>query len=85
MRELATSYFHEYTLPNGRKTLRSYSIPFDLRTFPNRWMTAEEPMFDLETRIDTCRHFDIVNRRQIARLRVADKIEIKAGKLVEWK
>ena len=84
-RELATSYFHEYTLPNGRKTLRSYSVPFDLRIFPQRWMTSEEPLFDLETRIDSCRHFNFMSRRQIARLRVADDIEIAAGKLVEWK
>ena len=84
-REIATSYFHEYTLPNGRKSLRSYSVPFDLRTFPQHWMTSEEPLWDLETRIDTCRHFDIVNRRQIARLRVADDIEIEAGRLKEWR
>lgn len=85
VRELAASYFHEYTLPNGRKTLRSYSAPFDLRTFPSHWMTSESPLWDLETRIDTCRHFNLVNRRQIARLRVADDIEIAAGKIVEWK
>ncbi len=85
MRELATSYFHEYTLPNGRKTLRSYSVPFDLRSFPNRWMTSTEPLWDLETRIDTCRHFDLVNRKQIATLRKADDIEIQAGRLIEWR
>lgn len=84
-REIATSYFHEYTLPNGRKTLRSYSMPFDLRTFPSHWMTSEDPLWDLEKRIDTCRHFDLVNRRQIASLRVADDIEIAAGRLKEWR
>ncbi|MEO7457449.1 MAG: hypothetical protein ABIY52_14385 [Gemmatimonadaceae bacterium] len=85
VRELATSYFHEYTLPNGRKTLRSYSLPFDLRTFPKHWMTSPVPLWDLETRIDTCRHVNLLNRRQVARLRVADDIEIQAGRLLEWR
>ena len=30
VRELAMSYFHEYFLDDGRKTLRQYSTPFDL-------------------------------------------------------
>jgi hypothetical protein len=29
VRELAMSYFHEYFLDNGKKTLREYSVPFD--------------------------------------------------------
>ena len=85
VRELAASFFHEYTLPNGRKTLRSYSMPFDLRTFPQHWMTSPDPLWDLETRIDTCRHVNLLNRRQVARLRVADDIEIEAGRLLEWR
>jgi hypothetical protein len=32
-RELAMSYFHEYT-NEGRKSLRTYSMPVDLRRFP---------------------------------------------------
>ena len=85
LRELAVSFFHEYTLPNGSKTLRSYSRAFDLRSYPHEWILAEEPLWDLERRIDETRHYKIVNRNQIAGLRRADKIEIKAGKLVEWK
>ena len=84
-RELATSYFHEYTLPDGRKTLRSYSAPFDLRRYSPDWITTEEHLWDLERRIDRARHFKLLNRRQIAGLRRADKIEIQAGKLVEWR
>lgn len=85
LRELAASYFHEYTLPNGRKTLRSYSAPFDLRRYPLDWTITEEPLWDLETRIDQSRHLKLLNRRQIAGLRRADKIEIQAGKLIEWR
>ena len=84
-RELAASYFHEYTLPDGRKTLRSYSEPFDLSRYPHDWIVTEEPLWDLERRIDRARHVKLLNRRQIAGLRRADKIEIQAGKLVEWR
>src|SRR3954468_3158885 len=31
LRELAMSFFHEYFLDSGKKTLRAYSEPFDLR------------------------------------------------------
>ena len=84
-RELAVSYFHEYTLPDGRKTLRSYSAPYDLRRYRRDWVTTEEPLWDLETKIDKSRHFRILNRRQLAGLRRADDIEIRAGKLIEWR
>ncbi|HWL40779.1 MAG TPA: hypothetical protein VNO75_11135, partial [Gemmatimonadaceae bacterium] len=85
VRELTASYFHEYTLPDGRKTLRSYSAPFDLRRYPRDWITTEEPLWDLERRIDRSRHLQLLNRRQIAGLRRADSIEIRAGKLIEWR
>ena len=41
VRELAASYFHEYFLDSGKKTLRQYSEPFDLRKWKGDWMTAE--------------------------------------------
>jgi len=85
VRELATSYFHEYTLPDGRKTLRSYTAPFDLRRYPHDWTTTERPLWDLDKRLNRLRHVRLLNRRQIAGLRRADDIEIRAGKLVEWR
>ncbi|CAN5330749.1 hypothetical protein BH23GEM2_BH23GEM2_19460 [soil metagenome] len=85
LRELAASYFHEYTLPDGRKTLRAYSVPFDLSRYDGDWPTTKEPLWDLDRRIERSRHFSLVNRRQIAGLRRADAIEIRAGKLIEWR
>jgi hypothetical protein len=85
LRELAVSYFHEYTLPDGRKTLRSYSLPFDLRRYPHDWITTDEPLWDLDRRIDRSPHYKLVNRGQIAALRRADAIEVRAGKLIEWR
>jgi hypothetical protein len=84
VRELAASYFHEYTLNNGKKTLRQYSAPFDLRTWKGDWMTAEEDLWDLQLALDRSPHRPLLNRAQIAGLRRADEIERRAGTLVEW-
>ena len=84
VRELAMSYFHEYTLDSGKKTLRSYSQPFDLRTWKGDWMTSDEDQWELQTALDSSPHVRLLNRAQIAGLRRADEIERRAGKLTEW-
>jgi len=84
VRELAVSYFHEYFMNNGAKTLRQYSEPFDLRKWNGDWLTAGDDLWDLERAIDRSPHHELISRKQIAGLRKADKIEIRAGKLTEW-
>jgi len=42
---LAASYFHEYYLWDGRKSLRSFSKPFDLSRYaPESWITADQEL-----------------------------------------
>jgi hypothetical protein len=84
LRELAASFFHEYSLPNGKKTLRAYSEPFDLRSWDGDWVTTEDDLWDLEKAIDRSPHHRLLTRSQIAGLRKADEVEIRAGKIVEW-
>ena len=84
VRELVASYFHEYFTNTGKKTLRSYSRPFDLRSWDGDWITAEHDLWDLERAIEQSPHRALLGRRQIAGLRRADAIEIRAGKLTEW-
>lgn len=90
LRELAMSYFHEYFLDNGFKTLRSYSKPFDLsklstlKVKPLMWITAEEDLWEIANQLDDSPHFAILDKKMTASLRRADPIEIKAGKLTEW-
>lgn len=84
VRELAMSYFHEYFLNDGRKTLRQYSAPFDLTRWEGDWMTSTDDLWDLQNAIDDSPHHPIVNRSQIANLRRADNIEREAGRLTEW-
>lgn len=86
LRELALSYFHEYFLDDGRKTLRAYSVPFDLSRFDDQgWMTSEEDLWDIGAALDDARHFPLLGRSQIAKLRKADPIERDMGTLTQWK
>ena len=86
VRELAMSYFHEYLMLDGRKSLRAYSKPFDLSKYaPERWITADEELFWLVEALDKSRHFPIVPKKNLRLLRRAYPIELQAMKLIEWK
>ncbi len=86
LRELVMSYFHEYFIANGKKTLRSFSEPVDLRRFDKRgWMTAEEDVWYVPEYLCDVRHEKILTRSQIASLRPADATERRAGEIVQWK
>lgn len=85
VRELALSYFHEYFInETGQKSLRAYSNPFDLRTFGKAWITNDEEVFDMVLALDDSPHHSLVPKKNERHLRKADKMEIKAGSLVEW-
>ena len=81
IRELALSYFHEYFLDSGEKTMISYSRPFNLKKYGTDWITRSDDLWDIGADLDDSPHFSIVPKG--LRLRKADGIEIKAGKLVD--
>lgn len=84
-RELAMSYFHEYYLHDGRKSLRGFSKPFDLSRFkPKRWITSEKPLEWLLTAIAKTHYYSIAQDATLRRLRRATKIEIAALDILEW-
>lgn len=86
IRELIMSYFHEYTDKIGRKTLRSFSNPVNLKIFDKRgWMNTKEEIDYIPEYIDEVKHFSILNRKQIQNLRKSDHVEIRMGNIVEWK
>jgi hypothetical protein len=86
IRELIMSFFHEYFTDKGTKTLRAYSRPINLSKFDNKkWETDKENLWYIAEYIANAKHIKIMNKKQIKNLRKADKIEIIAGKLVEWK
>lgn len=85
VRELALSYFHEYFLPSGAKTLRSYSKPFDLSKYAaERWLTAEEDLFWLVEELDNAPHVALISRAQVPLLRKAAKFEVETTAATEW-
>ncbi len=81
VRELAMSYFHEYFLPDGRKTLRSFSKPLDLSRYGARWLTDPDAVMDIIHDLDRSVHEEIASRKQIKKFRRADQVEIKAGEI----
>ena len=85
VRELSMSYFHEYFLTTGKKTLRSFSKPFDLSRVKMSWLTSDVDQADLAFELDESPHFKILSPKQLKNLRRADKIEIKASEITEFK
>lgn len=83
--ELVLSYFNEYFLDNGKKTLRSYSKPYSLLSYEDDWLIADEDVWGVHDDLDCSPHFPIVPKSALKSLRTADPIEIKAGKLTDWK
>lgn len=86
IRELAMSYFHEYTTKSGKKVLRSYSRPVDLSRFDTRgWMTQEDDVWYVPEAIDDAKHYKILSPAQTKNLRPSDAMERTLGSLLEWK
>jgi len=85
IRELVMSYFHEYFLDNGQKTLRQYSSLLNLDTFEKDWEKEDGDLWGIDEELDKIKHYDILPKHHIKKLRKADKIEINAGKIVEWR
>ncbi len=82
LRELAMSYFHEYTNLRYQKTLRSYSRAFDLRRLkPESWVTNAKSCWDLGWALEAAHHYPLLTRRQEGLLRLRDGIEREAQKL----
>ena len=86
LRELAMSYFHEYLDDFGRKNLRSYSLPVNLKRFDKLgWMTTTDEVYYIPEYLVEVKHFPLLNQKQIRNLRPADPFEIKIGQMTEWK
>lgn len=86
IRELALSYFNEcFLLSNGKKTLRTYSRPFNLKRFGTDWITSEESLTNISRALDRSPHFPLVPKKNERLLRPTDLFERRAGGIREWK
>ena len=85
LRELALSYFHEYSNRRGHKTLRSYSTSFDLRRLDRaEWVIATKSCWKTHDRLVELRHFPLISKRQEKLLAKRDRFERKASKIVQY-
>lgn len=84
VRELAMSYFHEYIVQDGEKTMRAYSRPFDLSKHGTGWVVDETDLVDLVVALDDSPHSPVAGRRAMKNLRHAQPIETKVLDITEW-
>jgi hypothetical protein len=82
IRELMMSFFDVYFNPIGQKTLRAYSVPYDVSRFDRMgWMTTEEDISDIGDALDKARHYRVLTPAQIRSLQITEPTLIKAGLL----
>jgi hypothetical protein len=86
LRELAMSYLHEYYNKRDHKTLRTYSLAYDLRRMkPADWVTAEDGAWDLVDNLEALRHFKLMGRAHTRSLIRRDPFEREVGNLLQYK
>lgn len=83
-RELALSYFNEWFLPSGEKTLECYSKPLDLSRLGSNWITAEGDVQSIVDALSVSIHYSLVPKGNSRYVRNADLMERKAGALTQW-
>ena len=86
LRELAMSYFHEYTNKLEHKTLREYSLPFDLRQMDSSiWASGTKNCWDVGEKLDGLRHFTLVNGRNMKNVTRRDPFERRLGGMLQYR
>jgi len=85
LRELAMSYFHEYYNRRSHKTLREYSLPYDLRRLdPAIWASGTQHAWRVCEALDELRHFRLVDRRLLKAVVRRDPFERRVGGLAQY-
>ena len=73
LREMAMSYFHGYFNLRRERTLRRFSVPFNLKHFDSKnWMTTEKPVWFVAEHLFEIRHFPLLTKSAEKRLSRAD-------------
>ncbi len=85
LRELAMSYYHEYANRRHQKTLRSYSVPYDLRRMqPDEWVTSQKHCWDVGWALEAVRHYPVVSDRQLRQVRLRDTLERNSMNMIMY-
>ena len=86
LRELAMSYFHEYYNRRDQKTLREYSLPFDLRRMdPGLWAGGARNAWAVCEALDALQHFRLVERRHLKAVVRRDPFERRVGLVAQYR
>ena len=82
LHELVMSYFEQFYNVERKKTLRSYTVPLNLKAFDKlNWMTNDETLERIGERLDEIRKVRLLTRRMIANLSLVDERSYQAGLL----
>jgi hypothetical protein len=82
LRELVMSYFEQFYSLERKKTLRSYTVPLNLKIFDKlHWMTSDRTVERIGARLDEIRKVPLLTRRMIHGLSLVDERSYKAGLL----
>jgi len=86
LRELAMSYLHEYTNKRFRKSLRTYSRPFDLRALDTKiWVTGKGNIWEVPEQLEELPHYRLVTRAQARKLTRLDPFEREVGAMLQYR
>jgi len=74
------SYFEQYYNVEREKTLRSYTLPLNLKAFDKyNWMTSDDHLEQIAKRLDEIRKIPVLTPPKISRLSLVDERSYQAG------
>jgi hypothetical protein len=82
LRELVMSYFDFFFNTERDKSLRSYSVPLDLSIYNSlHWETTDEDLEYIGDKLEKIKHYPLVDKIMIGKLKKASETMLKAGLL----
>ena len=85
VRELAMSFYHEYFLDTGEKTLKSFSKPFNIfKKFGVSWIIKEDNLDEIVKALDKSAHLNFIPQKNKNLIRKVGRTEIKGASVIEW-
>jgi len=79
-RELVMSYFEQFYNLEREKTLRSYTLPLNLKAFdPSDWMTKDDFLEHIAQKLDRIRKVPVLTQPMISALSLVDERSYQAG------
>ena len=80
LRELMMSYFEQFYNVEREKTLRSYSLPLNLKVFDKwNWMTSDESLEKIAQKLNRIRKIPVLTQPMISNLSLVDERTYQTG------